>query len=112
MNPFSAKRSMITAVVLSAAGLLCAPPAWADQTDDAFLATLERHAVVVTDANTSIAMGHAVCAGLDKGQTPIFVDLSLVKDTNLSAHEAGYFIGASVTSYCPQHKSELDGSAF
>lgn len=112
MDLFSAKWSMTSAVALSAAGLLCAPPALADQTDDAFLAALERHAVVVSDVNTSIAMGHAVCAGLDKGQTPAFVGLSLVKDTNLSAHEAGYFIGASVTSYCPKHRTELNNSAF
>jgi hypothetical protein len=103
---------MFSAVSLSAAALLCAAPAFADQTDDAFLAALERHGVVVTDARTSIALGHAVCAGLEKGQTRAFVSLSLVKDTDLSAHEAGYFMGASVTAYCPQHKTEPNNSAF
>lgn len=103
---------MFSAVLLSAVALLSAVPASADQTDDGFLAALERHGVVVTDARTSIALGHAVCAGLDKGQTRTFVSLSLVKDTNLSPHEAGYFMGASVTSYCPQHRTEPSNFAF
>ncbi|MGB8389182.1 DUF732 domain-containing protein, partial [Mycobacterium sp.] len=66
------KWSTISAVLLSAGALLSAAPAAADQTDDAFVAALEKHGIVFTDRDTAIATGHAMCAGLDKGRTPTY----------------------------------------
>jgi hypothetical protein len=99
--------SIIGAVFLSTAAVLSAPPAEADQTGDAFIATLEKHGLVVADAPAFIAMGRAACSRLDKGQKPAAAALSVAKDTDLSPHEAGYFIASSINSYCPQHKNLL-----
>ena len=98
---------MIGAVLLAVAAVLCAPPTLADQTDDAFITTLEKHRIVVTNAAALIAMGRTACTRLDKGQSPAAVALSVAKDTDLSPHEAGYFIAASINSYCPQHTNLL-----
>lgn len=99
--------SIIGAVFLSAAAVLCAPRALADQTDDAFITALEKHRIAVSDTATLIAMGRTACERLEKGQTPAAVALSVARDADLSPHEAGYFIAASIKSYCPQHKNLL-----
>ncbi|WP_232512189.1 MULTISPECIES: DUF732 domain-containing protein [Mycobacterium] len=92
---------------MSTAGVLSAPLAEADQADDAFIATLEQHGLIVTDTSAFIAMGRAACGRLDKGQTPVAAALSVARDSDLSPHEAGYFIASSINSYCPQHKNLL-----
>lgn len=96
-----------SAIVLCVAALEFATPASADQTDDDFLAALKKHGIVFTNRDVAIAAGHKVCTGLDAGQTPANLILSLVKDTDLSAHVAGYFFGAAVNSYCPQYRPDI-----
>lgn len=90
---------------ISGAAVLFAAPACADQKDDSFLAEIQRKGIVFTDRGAAIAAAHDMCAGLDKGKTPTSLVLNLVRATDLSAHEAGYLLGASVASYCPQHRS-------
>lgn len=36
--------------------------------------------------------------------------LRVLKDTNLSPKQSGYFIGLSVAAYCPQYKGQTDTS--
>jgi hypothetical protein len=98
------------AVFLCAAALGSAAPASADQTDDAFVAALAKGGISMSDPSTAIAMAHTVCAGLDTNQTASVLAMKLMKDTDLSPKESGYFIGLSVAAYCPQHKDKTDGS--
>jgi len=106
------KLSTVCAVLLSATALLTAAPASADQTDDAFVAALEDYGIDINDRDTAIAHGHAVCAGLDKGQDSSFLAMKLMNDTklNVSPRQAGFFVGASVAAYCPQYKGSVDPS--
>lgn len=104
------KSSTICAVLLSAAALLPAAPASADESDDAFIAALDNNGIDINDRNTAITMGHNVCAGLDKGQDSSVLVLKVINDTNLSARQAGYFVGVSVAAYCPQYKGTLNPS--
>jgi hypothetical protein len=55
-------------------------------------------------------MGHNVCAALDNGHDESFLVLDVIHDTNLSARQAGYFVGVSVAAYCPQYKGTLNPS--
>ncbi|UXA04461.1 DUF732 domain-containing protein [Mycobacterium sp. SMC-2] len=107
MNAHLGKRSTIGAVALAGAALLFAAPAWADQHDDAFIAEIQRSGIVFTDRGAAIAAGHNICAGLDSGKTPTSLVLNVVRATDLSAHQAGYLLGASVASYCPRHKAAV-----
>ena len=104
------KSSTICAVLLSAAALLSAAPASADETDDAFIAALENYGIDVNDHTAAITMGHNVCAALDNGHDESFLELDVIHDTNLSARQAGYFVGVSVAAYCPQYIGTLDPS--
>jgi hypothetical protein len=110
MTAGSAKWSPICAVLLSAAALLCAAPAAADQTDDAFVAALAKNGIAMSDRNTAVSMGHTVCAGFDKGEASTALAMRIVKDTDLSPKQAGYFVGVSVAAYCPQYRGNTDNS--
>ena len=109
MNVGSAKWSTACALLFAAA-LPCAPSASADQTDDAFIAALDKNGITMSDPNAAISRGRVMCAALDKGQDSSVLLMKLIKDTNLSAKQAGFFVGVSVVSYCPQYKGTLDPS--
>ena len=110
MNLGPGKWSAVCAVVLSAAALLSAAPASADQVDDVFVAALARNGITMSDRNTAVSMAHTVCAGFDKGEASSALAMGIVKDTELSPKQAGYFVGVSVAAYCPQYKGTLDPS--
>jgi hypothetical protein len=98
------------AVLLSAAALLCAAPASADQLDDAFVAALAKNGIAMSDRNTAVSMAHNVCAGFDRGEASTALAMRIVKDTDLSPKQAGYFVGVSVAAYCPQYRGKTDNS--
>lgn len=83
----------------------------ADSTDaDAkFLAALSSRGTTYASPEVMIAAGHAVCAELDRGESPSRVaqDVMNNKDvltgSNLGAHHAGFFVGASIAAYCPNY---------
>lgn len=64
----------------------------------------------MSDPDTAISMGHSVCAGLDNGQPSTVLAMGLVKNTDLSPKQAGYFVGVSVAAFCPQYKGNTDDS--
>jgi Protein of unknown function (DUF732) len=98
------------AVLLSAAALLSAAPASADPTDDAFVAALAKGGIGVKDRNSAIAAAHTVCAGLDNNENTSVLATGLMKDAGLSLQQSSYFIGASMSAYCPQHVGHTHNS--
>lgn len=110
MNVGPGKWSTVFAALLSVAAVLPAAPAAADPTDDAFLGALADHGIVMDDPDAAIAMGHKVCARLDRNQRSSLLAMKVMKDTNLSARQAGFFIGVSVSAYCPQYKGQIGDS--
>jgi hypothetical protein len=112
MNGGPAKWSTVCAVPLSATALLCAAPASADPTDDAFVAALAKDGIVVADRGYTIAMAHMVCDGLDKTNKSALLAMKLMKDTDLSLRQSSYFIGVSIAAYCPQFIGRTDNSTY
>lgn len=112
MNVRLGKRSAVCAVLLSAAPLF-ATPASADPTDDAFIAALDNYGIDVSDPDNLISHGHGVCAALDRGQDSSLIALKVMKDSKLpisTKRQAGFFVGDSVASYCPQYRGSVDPS--
>jgi Protein of unknown function (DUF732) len=105
------KWSTVCAVLLSTAALLSAAPASADPTDSAFVAALAKEGIVVTDHNTAIAIAHTMCAGFDRNDKSSVLAMKLMKDTDLSLKQSSYFIGVSISAYCPQYIGLTDDSA-
>ena len=110
INVGPGKWSTGCAILLSAAVLLCAAPASADPTDDAFVAALAKDGIVFTDRNAAIAMAHTVCTGIDKNKKTSLLAMRLMKDSDLSLKQSGYFIGLCMSAYCPQYEGLTDTS--
>src|ERR1700744_2065096 len=111
MNVGPNRWSTFCAVLLSATALLFAAPASADPTDDAFVAALAKEGIAFTDHNNAIATAQTVCAGLDNSDKSIVLAMKRMKDTDLSLRQSSYFIGASISAYCPQYVGRTDNSA-
>lgn len=105
------KWSAACAVLLAAAALGFATPAAADDTDDAFIANLSKGGITVPDNDNAITTAHAVCNGLDTNPTAPMLAFVLARDSDLSPRQAGYFVGLSVATYCPQYKDKIGPSA-
>jgi hypothetical protein len=103
------KWSTVCAVLLSAAALFSAAPVSAGPTDDAFVAALANDGIVI-DRNTAIAMAHTVCAGFDRNEKSSVLAMRLKKNTDLSLKQSSYFVGVSMSVYCPQYKGLTDNS--
>jgi hypothetical protein len=110
MNVGPGKWSTVCAVLLSAAALLSAAPASADPTDDAFVAAVAKDGIVITDRDTAIAMAHTVCAGFDKNEKSSVLAMRLMKHTDLSLKQSSFFVGVSMSAYCPQYEGLTDNS--
>ncbi len=103
------KWSTVCAVALSAATLLSAAPASADPSDDAFVAALANEGIAL-DRNSAVAMAHTVCAGFDRNENSTVLAMRLKKTTDLSLRQSSYFVGVSMSVYCPQHRGLTDNS--
>ncbi len=95
---------------MSAVALVLAAPAWADATDDAFLAALAKRNILIDDRDTTLSEAHLVCAGLDNHYKSSVLAMKLVQDTDLSLKDSSFFIGVAMSAYCPQYAGRTDTS--
>lgn len=102
--------STVVAALLWGAAALSAAPASADPPDDAFLGALADYGIVMNDPDTAISMAHTVCAGFDNNQPSGLLAMKVMKDSNMTAKQAGFFVGLSVSAYCPQYKGQVGDS--
>jgi hypothetical protein len=105
------KWSRVCAFSLSAAAPFFAATASADPSDAVFVAALDKEGIVIADQDTAIATAHAVCAALDKSNKSSILAMKLMKDTAMSLRQSSYFVGASISAYCPQYIGQTDDSA-
>ena len=109
--PFdAATRTPVCAVLVSAAALLSAAPASADPNDGAFVDALANGGIAFPDPNAAIAIAHSVCGELDQSNKSSILAMKVMKETDLSMKQSGYFIGAAISAYCPQYIRHTDNS--
>jgi hypothetical protein len=80
-----------------------APTAHADAADDAFLSARRSKGISFGSPTAAVIAGHEVCDELSRGRTSVATDVT--KNSNLDGYHAGYFVGASVSAYCPKYAS-------
>lgn len=107
MSVGARKWSAALSALSSVTALLLAAPASADTSDDAFLGALADNGIVINDPDSAISMAHTVCTGFDNNQPPGLLAMKLMKDNNFTAKQAGFFVGVSVSAYCPQYKGQV-----
>jgi hypothetical protein len=92
-------------VALFGAPGAAAPSAHADAADNSFTTALSSKGINFASPQSAIVAGHEVCDELDLGRTQVQVATDVTKNSNLDGYHAGYFVGLSVRTYCPQHAS-------
>jgi hypothetical protein len=94
-------------VLVAALGALAvaAPIAHADATDDAFLGALTSKGIHFGSPDKAFIAGHEVCDELDTGKSPTQVASTVQSNSNMDGYHAGFFVGAAIKAYCPQHAS-------
>jgi hypothetical protein len=95
------------ASALAVAGGLLGPlgaTAHADAIDDAFIAAIRAKGINFASPDKAIIAAHEVCVELNHG-TPAQVAATIQSNSNLDGYHAGYFVGASIRAYCPEHTS-------
>ena len=100
---------LLIATGVASIGLLAAvATAYADTTDDKFLASLKSEGISdqISPAH-AIEAGHFVCVKLDNGASPADVVNDVLNSSNMPAYHSGFFVGAAIDAYCPRHKDDI-----
>lgn len=84
------------------------PPATGGLTDQdindmAFMMSMDKQGIHYSSRAAIIDLGHAVCAGLGEGGSETEISL-VIADKGYPLEDAGYIVGAAISSYCPQHR--------
>ena len=78
--------------------------AHADNNDNKFLTAMKSEGITDhVSSQHAIEAGHSVCQKLDGGETPTQVANDVLNSSSMPAYQAGYFVGASIDSYCTQY---------
>ena len=80
--------------------------AQADNLDIAFVTVLENEGIFKSASDDSvIELGHDVCGAVDRGSDLADVARVFLRHgSSLTPRKAGFFVGASITAYCPEYK--------
>jgi uncharacterized protein DUF732 len=79
-----------------------AVPAHADDTDDAFIASLQQAGFTFTDAGQAIQAAHYVCSAASGGTAMADIAKAVQKgDSALSDDKAAKFTAIAANAYCP-----------
>jgi len=84
---------VVRAIALMVLAIGLAAPAYADATDDAFVANLQSSGINYGAPDRAIQVAKTVVCGT----------LNDDPATNWPTNEAAYFTGAAIQAYCPQH---------
>ncbi|OBH61263.1 hypothetical protein A5685_25440 [Mycobacterium colombiense] len=94
------KLLLIVASVAAAVGM--AVPAHADDTDDAFIASLDKAGITYADPDTAVGAAKWVCKTVVNGTGMSDVVSTLQsKNSDLSEDKANQFAAIAANAYCP-----------
>ena len=99
---------VVRAIALIVLSVGLAAPAYADATDDAFIANLNTSGLNYGAPERAIQVAKTVvCATLSDNPNTSNADLitKVVNATNWPPLNAAYFTGAAIQAYCPQYGS-------
>ncbi|KKC02937.1 DUF732 domain-containing protein [Mycobacterium nebraskense] len=86
-----------------AAAIGLAGPAYADSSDDAFLATVHAAGLTYSDPDQAITSGRSVCTLVGEGsQLADIVRMIQMLNRGLQGDDATRFAAIAANSYCPQ----------
>jgi hypothetical protein len=100
----------LLSVGCGAAALIAPASAFASPAEDqAFLAALDRQGITYPSPQSAIRIASEVCTLLDDGATGVDVAREITTTSGIPVKNSGYFVGASITTYCPSHSGAFSG---
>jgi|ERR1700744_531880 hypothetical protein len=102
---------LLLALMSFAAIIGLAIPAFADSTDDAFVASLDKAGITYSDASSAAKAGQWVCTAV-KSSTAMTDVVSTLQSKNpdLSDDKANKFAAIAANAYCPDQVSSSGSS--
>ena len=102
---------LLLALMSFAAIIGLAIPAFADSTDDAFVASLDKAGITYSDASSAAKAGQWVCTAV-KSSTAMTDVVSTLQSKNpdLSDDKANTFAAIAANAYCPDQVSSSSSS--
>jgi hypothetical protein len=94
---------LVVVVVALLGPLAAASTARADPSDDKLLGLMQYDGITDDSPEAAFEAGHKVCEKLDGGMTPAEVALDVLFSSRLPSYDSGFFVGSSISAYCPQH---------
>lgn len=97
-----------------AAGIALAAPAAADDSDNAFLAALNRNNIPYADNNADLTaqLGERVCPMLVEPGKNFAQVATTVADNGVNPGLAAFFTGIAISMYCPQMMGSIGNGTF
>ena len=99
--------TMIGAAAIGIVAVGTAGTASASSADEAFLSQMDSLGISFSSPADAIKDGHKVCQELASGKTGTDVASEVLKQTNLTSHQAAYFVVDATHAYCPQLAPQL-----
>jgi uncharacterized protein DUF732 len=104
-------RTIASATIGAAAiGLVAvgtAGTAGASTADEAFISQMDKLGISFSSPAEAVREGHQVCRELAAGKSGTDVATEVLKQTNLTSHQAAYFVVDATHAYCPQLAPQL-----
>lgn len=97
-----------------AAGIALAAPASADDSDNSFLAALDRANIPYADNNADLTaqLGERVCPMLVEPGKSFAQVATTVADNGINPGLASFFTGIAISMYCPQMMGSIGNGTF
>jgi hypothetical protein len=92
-------------VALLSLAEVATPTAHADAIDNVFLEAIKANGIDFASPQAAIIAAHEVCDELDLGRQKSDIASTMMNNSNLDGHRAGFFVGASIAAYCPRYRS-------
>jgi hypothetical protein len=90
-------------IAIAAAGV-----AGADTTDETFMEQMKSLGIEFSSPQAANHAGFKVCQALSHGESGVDVAREVVSQTNMSTHQAAYFVVYATTDYCPSYTTQLN----
>lgn len=73
-----------------------------DTTDETFIAYVKDNTGLTGTDQEFLTLSKAVCTSFDTGSS-FMETITVLTDSGFDNYDAGFFVGASVSAYCPEH---------
>lgn len=99
--------TIIGAAAIGIVAVGTAGTAGATTADDAFLAQMDNLGISFSSPADAIKDGHKVCQELAAGKTGTDIATEILQQTDLTKHQAAYFVVDATHAYCPSLAPQL-----